>query len=267
MPDPYRSKYQGQPDQGKLYAMDVKKLIEEQEKAGNKIGVFIHESILSCAGQVIPPDNYLKLVYEYIHEAGGFCIADEVQSGFGRVGKHFWSFQGHGVSPDIVTVGKPMGNGHPVSAVVTTKEIAKLALQKGVKYFNTFGGNPVSMAIADAVLSAIKEEKLQEKAQQLGEQLMAGLKALMDKHPCIGDVRGWGLMIGVEIVKERETRQPDKDLAFTLSQRFLSDYQIIVFPEGVHCNVLKIKPPMCLTLEDCQMFVSGLDAILTSLDH
>ena len=166
VPDVYRGKYRDKDhpghDMGELYASDVKEIIDGIHKKGNKVGGFIAESLQSCGGQIIPPPNYLREVYKHVRAAGGLCVADEVQVGFGRVGTNWWAFQlqGEDVIPDIVTVGKPMGNGHPVAAVVTTEAVADSFKSTGIEYFNTFGGNPVSCAIASAVMDVIEDEKV-----------------------------------------------------------------------------------------------------------
>src|SRR5439155_23108998 len=166
--------------------------IRQLQQNQSNLAAFICESLLSCGGQLVLPENYLKAAYRYVRDAGGLCIADEVQVGFGRTGTHFWGFETQGVVPDIVTMGKPIGNGHPLAAVVTTPEIAA-SFNNGMEYFNTFGGNPVSCAIGLAVLDVIAEEGLQENAQRVGTHLMEGMRALMEKHVLIGDVRGLGL--------------------------------------------------------------------------
>ncbi len=177
-----------------------------QERRGSP-AAFLCESILSCGGQIELPPGYLAAAYRHAREAGAVCIADEVQVGFGRVGTHFWAFQTQGVVPDIVTLGKPIGNGHPLAAVVTTREIAA-SFANGMEYFNTFGGNPVSCRIGLAVLDVIRDEKLQERALVLGERLMLGLARLSERHEIVGDVRGLGLFLGIELSLDRETRTP-----------------------------------------------------------
>ena len=186
--------------------------------------------------------------FDYIREAGGVCVADEVQVGFGRVGTHFWAFETQGVVPDIVTLGKPMANGHPMAAVVTTPEIAA-SFTTGMEYFNTFGGNPVSCAIGMAVLDVLEEEGLQENARRVGEYLLAGLRDLKDRHPVIGDVRGLGLYLGVELVENRATREPAPGRASRAKER-LRDHRILLSTDGPQDNVLKIKPPMVFSTKD-----------------
>ena len=168
---------------------------------------FFAEPLPGVAGQVVPPDGYLAAAFAHAREAGAVCVADEVQIGFGRVGSHFWAFEAQGVVPDIVTAGKPIGNGHPLGAVITTPEIAR-SFETGMEYFNTFGGNPVSCAAGLAVLDVIADERLQARAARLGAVLLDGLRSLAERQPLIGDVRGRGLFLGVELVRDRATREP-----------------------------------------------------------
>jgi hypothetical protein len=195
-----------------------------------------------------------------VRDAGGLCIADEVQVGFGRVGSHFWAFETQGVVPDIVTMGKPIGNGHPLGAVVTTREIAR-AFANGMEYFNTYGGNPVSCAIGLAVLDVVRDEGLQARALEVGQILVNGLRALMPRHRLIGDVRGLGLFVGIELVRDRETREPAGAEAGLVANR-MRDKGILVSTDGPFHNVLKIKPPLCFTARDTDRLVLTLDGIL-----
>ena len=198
MPDTYRGMYKGDdPEAGAKYAREVQKAIERAGENGREVAAFFSEPLLGCGGQIVPPEGYLREAYRFAREAGAVCVADEVQVGFGRVGTHFWGFETQGVAPDIVTMGKPMGNGHPVAAVITTPEIAE-SFHNGMEYFNSFGGNPVSCAVGLAVLDVIEEEKLQENAMRVGAYLKAGLEGLMEANPLIGEVRGLGLFVGVE---------------------------------------------------------------------
>jgi len=206
------------------------------------------------------PENYLKEVYRYVRNAGGVCIADEVQVGFGRVGTHFWGFETQDVIPDIVTMGKPIGNGHPLAAVVTTPEIAA-SFNNGMEYFNTFGGNPVSCAIGLAVLDVIAEEGLQENAHLVGTHLMDGMRALMGKHALIGDVRGLGLFVGIELVLERQMLAPATEQASYIANR-MRERGILLSTDGPFNNVLKIKPPLVFTEENADFLLSTLDEIL-----
>jgi 4-aminobutyrate aminotransferase-like enzyme len=260
-PDAYRGVYQEHgEDAASRYASHVAATVDRLAADGRRPGAFIAESILSCAGQIVLPPGYLHAAYEAVREAGGLCIADEVQVGFGRVGSHFWAFETQGVVPDIVTMGKPIGNGHPLGAVVTTPEIAR-AFANGMEYFNTYGGNPVSCAVGLAVLDVVRDERLQDRARDVGAHLLAGLRALMSRHPLIGDVRGLGLFVGVELVRHRDTREPAGTEAGLVANR-MRDRGVLVSTDGPFHNVLKIKPPLCFTAWDADHLVSTLDGIL-----
>ncbi|XP_034969093.2 ethanolamine-phosphate phospho-lyase [Zootoca vivipara] len=267
-PDIYRGKYrEDHSDPGSAYANDVKKIIEEAQKNGRKIAAFIAESMQSCGGQVIPPAGYFQKVADAVHKAGGVFIADEVQVGFGRVGKKFWGFQlqGEDFVPDIVTMGKPIGNGHPMSCVVTTREIAEAFGASGLEYFNTFGGNPVSCAIGLAVLDVIEKEDLQGNATRVGNYLTGLLKEQKEKHPLVGDVRGVGLFVGVDLVKDRQKRTPATAEAQHIIYK-LKEQRILLSADGPYRNILKFKPPMCFTMEDAKFVVDLIDEILTDLE-
>jgi len=264
MPDTYRGPYKStDKDAGIKYAKHVIEIIEKLKAEGKGIAGFIGESLLGCGGQIPLPENYLKTVYKAIREAGGVCIADEVQVGFGRVGTHFWGFEKQGVVPDIVTLGKPMGNGHPLAAVVTTTEIAD-AFNNGMEYFNTFGGNPVSCAIGMAVLDVIENENLQENALKVGNKLMNGFRELQKEFPIIGDVRGSGLFIGVELVKDLETIEPAPEIAEEIVER-MKDEGILMNTEGPYNNVLKIKPPIIFTDENADRVINTMEEILKNI--
>ncbi|HLG16442.1 MAG TPA: aminotransferase class III-fold pyridoxal phosphate-dependent enzyme [Blastocatellia bacterium] len=261
MPDTYRGPHKaGDPDAGRKYAAHVGRTVEEIRSANKKLSAFICEPALGCGGQIILPADYLKEVYARVREAGGVCIADEVQTGLGRVGSHFWAFETQGVVPDIVTVGKPIGNGHPLAAVVTTPEIAA-SFDNGMEYFNTFGGNPVSCAAGMAVLDVIEDERLQENAARVGAYLKRGLEGLKDKHALIGDVRGMGLFIGVELVLDRETLAPAARRAAYVVER-MKDCGILISTDGPLHNVLKIKPPLVFSEEKAGELANKLDTIL-----
>ena len=257
--------YPGQ-DLGKMYADEVAQAIAKMQKEGKRPGCFIAESLQSCGGQILPPPNYLREVYKHVRAAGGLCIADEVQVGFGRVGTHMWAFQTQGddVVPDIVTMGKPMGNGHPVAAVVTTEEVAASFKSTGIAYFNTFGGNPVSCAIASAVMDVIEDEKLMDRAKETGDYFLDKLRGLMDKHPIIGDVRGRGMFIGIDLVKDRGTREPHTKAAEHALSRFREEH-ILMQSDGPHENVLKIKPPLAFSKLNVDHYVEVLDLILEEI--
>jgi 4-aminobutyrate aminotransferase-like enzyme len=262
MPDGYRGPHEGQGrDAGKAYGDEVGRVIAEAEAP---IAGFITESLLSCGGQVIPPEGYFETAFRHVREAGGLCIIDEVQVGFGRVGTHFWGFETQGVVPDMVVLGKPMGNGHPVGAVVTTREIAD-SFANGMEFFSTFGGNPVSCAIMRAVLDVIHDEGLQRHALEVGAHLRDGLAELMDRHELIGDVRGAGLFIGVELVRDRETLEPATEEADELINR-MRHRGMLLSTDGPAHNVIKIKPPMALTADDADMVCRSLDDELAAID-
>jgi len=221
---------------------------------------FIIESVLSCAGQVVLPPGYLSESFRYVRQASGLCIADEVQVGFGRVGTHFWGFETQGVVPDIVTMGKSIGNGHPLGAVVTTLEIAE-SFNNGMEYFNTFGGNPVSCAIGLAVLDVVERENLQKRAFEVGELLKARLRNLQSRHPLLGDVRGLGLFIGIELIRNTETLEPAaKEAAYVVER--MKERGILLSTDGPFHNVIKIKPPLAFSETDAEILVSTLDAVL-----
>jgi len=262
MPDVYRGPYKaGDPQAGEKYAQHVRDALEQIEPSGKRLSAFICESALGCGGQIILPDGYLPEAYRHAREAGGVCIADEVQTGLGRVGSHFWAFETQGVVPDIVTIGKPIGNGHPLAAVVTTPEIAA-SFDNGMEYFNTFGGNPVACAVGLAVLDVIKDEKLQENALMVGAHLKAGIERLKNKHSLIGDVRGLGLFIGVELVLDPETLAPAAQQGSYIVER-MKDCGILTSTDGPLHNVLKIKPPMVFSRADSDRIVSTLDRLLS----
>jgi len=258
MPDIYRGRYKrSDPQAAGKYACHVEDAILRSQ--GN-VAAFICESLMGCGGQLVLPDNYLKEVYRYVRDAGGVCIADEVQVGFGRVGTHFWGFETQGVVPDIVTMGKPIGNGHPLAAVVTTPEVAA-SFNNGMEYFNTFGGNPVSCAIGLAVLDVIAEEQLQANALHVGTHLMDSLRGLMERRALIGDVRGSGLFVGIELVLDRETLEPAPAQAAYVANR-MRERGILLSTDGPFHNILKIKPPLVFTEENADFLVATLDEIL-----
>ncbi|XP_005989398.1 5-phosphohydroxy-L-lysine phospho-lyase isoform X1 [Latimeria chalumnae] len=267
LPDTYRGRYrEDHDDPATAYANDLKDVIDEAHKRNRKIAAVFVESLPSVAGQIVPPAGYFQKVAEHVHSAGGVFVADEIQVGFGRVGKHFWAFQlqGEHFAPDIVTMGKPIGNGHPLSCVATTKEIADAFAETGVEYFNTFGGNPVSCAIGLAVLDVIEKESLRENATQVGNYLMELLREQKVKHPIIGDVRGVGLFVGVDLIKDQEQKTPATEEAELLVERLKQEF-IVLSTDGPGRNVVKFKPPLCFTACDAKFVVEKMDAILTDL--
>jgi len=262
MPDPFRGLHRG-PDAGSRYAAATRRIVDQLQASGTPPGALITESILGCGGQVVLPDGFLAESYRAVRAAEGVCIADEVQVGFGRVGSHFWAFETQNVVPDIVTLGKPIGNGHPLAAVLTTPEIAR-SFANGMEYFNTFGGNPVSCAIGLAVLDVIEEEGLQAHAMEMGQRLLAGLREIQGRHPFFGDVRGRGLFIGVEMVRDLENLEPAADEAAAVIEA-MKDRGILLSTDGPDHNVLKIKPPMVLQTSDIDRVVTELEAVMTEL--
>jgi len=222
---------------------------------------FIGESILSCGGQIVLPEHYLENVFKTVRAAGGLCIMDEVQVGFGRVGSHFWGFELQGVIPDIVTLGKPIGNGHPLGAVVTTRKIAD-AFANGMEYFNTFGGNAVSCVIGREVLAVVEDEQMSQNAILVGNHLLKGLKKLQEQFLIIGDVRGHGLFLGFELVKDREAKIPAPEAATYLANR-MRQRAILMSTDGPDHNVIKIKPPMCFTMDDANFLLAQLEIVLS----
>ncbi|MCL7972796.1 MAG: aminotransferase class III-fold pyridoxal phosphate-dependent enzyme, partial [marine benthic group bacterium] len=230
---------------------------------GRSVAAFFAESIPGCAGQVVPPSGYLEQAYGHARDAGALCVADEVQVGFGRVGSHWWAFEAQGAVPDLVTLGKPIGNGHPMGAVVTTREIAD-AFDNGMEYFNTFGGNPVSCAVGLAVLDVIEEEGLRARALEVGTRFREGLAELAARHELVGDVRGLGLFIGVELVRDRETLEPATEEAADVVN-LMRDRRILLSTDGPFENVIKIKPPLVFTHEDAGRVVGELDAVLAGV--
>ena len=261
MPDGYRGPHKGYGlETGRAYADYVQVAIDGVARQGRRVAAFIAESVLGCGGQVVLPQGYFKAAFAHVRRAGGVCIADEVQVGFGRVGSHFWAFETQEAVPDIVTVGKPIGNGHPLAAVITTPEIAA-SFNNGMEYFNTFGGNPVSCAIGMAVLDVIEAERLQENALVVGNHLQVRLKALMQKYPLIGHVRGQGLFIGAELVLNQETLEPAPHHASYIAER-MKEHGVLISTDGPLHNVLKIKPPLVFNIENADYLAEMLDKIL-----
>ncbi|MCX6935571.1 MAG: aminotransferase class III-fold pyridoxal phosphate-dependent enzyme [Verrucomicrobia bacterium] len=253
-PYPYRGPWSAsEPNAGKNYAADVEELI--RFATPGKIAAFVAESVQGVGGAVVFPDGYLAEAYRHVRAAGGLCIADEVQAGFGRTGKAFWGFQTQGVQPDIVVMAKGIGNGCPLAAVVTTPKIAETLAQR--IHFNTYGGNPVSVAQGRATLKIIRRDNLQQRCAVLGERLMIGLRKLQEQYECIGEVRGLGLMIGVEAVKNRQTKEPDREtIAEVLEQA--RERGLLIGKGGLFGNVLRIKPPMCLSEADVDFMLAVL---------
>ena len=261
MPDTYRGKYRGN-NAGREYLRELKNILEQLKKNNKKISAFIVEPIMGCGGQLILPKNFLKEAFDLVRNAGGICIADEVQIGFGRMGTNFWGFETENVVPDIVTMGKSMGNGHPLSAVVTTKKIADL-FDNGMEYFNSFGGNPVSCAVGHAVLNVIKDEELQKNALDVGIYLKERLNDLKEQFPIIGDVRGRGLFLGVELVKN-ENLLPAKTEAHSIVNQ-MKENNILLSIDGPDHNVIKIKPPLVFNKENADELVLTFSKVLSNI--
>ena len=260
-PYPYRGDYgYDDPAAGRKYAADVKNLIDYATPG--KIAAFIAEPIQGVGGFVVLPDGYLQHTYEHVRAAGGLCISDEVQTGFGRTGTHFWGFETHGVIPDIVTMAKGIGNGAPLAAVVTTPKIAAVMAQK--VHFNTFGGNPVVSAIGTAVLEVIEKENTQANCLELGRYILAGLEKLKAKHPIIGDVRGKGLMLGIEFVKDRATKEPAKE-ACAQAVENARELGLLLGKGGLWGQTIRFAPPMNITKADAYFLLAVLDEAIGAL--
>ena len=252
--DSFCGKYLGK-DCGEKYAQEVQAAINEIQKKGNKVSTFIAEALMGCGGQLILPKGFLKKAFDLVRAAGGVCIADEIQIGFGRVGSHFWGFETYGFVPDIVTMGKSMGNGHPLSAVVTTREITD-SFNNEMEHFNSFGGNPVSCAVGQAVLDVIKEEGLQENALEVESYLLNQLKNLQNQHDLIGEVRGRGLFIGTDLVKD-ELVPAAAEAQIIVNQ--MKDKGLLLSTDGPDHNVIKIKPPLVFNKENADELVKKTD--------
>jgi 4-aminobutyrate aminotransferase-like enzyme len=234
--------------------------VAELTRKGKRPAAFYVDSMFTSDGIFPPPSGLLQRAVRRLHDAGCLVVADEVQCGFGRIGSHMWSFQASGITPDFVTLGKPMGNGHPVAAVVTRAEIAERFATK-TDMFSTFGGNPVASRAALAVLDVIEEEGLQQRAAAVGARLRSNLDEVMDAHSAIAEVRGTGLMIGVELVGDPETGAPAPDLAHSVMND-MKERGVLIGTTGPHGNVLKIRPPLVLTLEEADLIADTLDASL-----
>jgi alanine-glyoxylate transaminase / (R)-3-amino-2-methylpropionate-pyruvate transaminase len=257
-PDPATSLLTGEAEEiASKSAADIRQLI--RYSTPGKVAAFIAEPIQGVGGVTRGAPNYFREAYSIIREYGGLCVADEVQTGFGRTGEHYWGFQNYGVVPDIVTMAKGIGNGVPLAAVTTRREIAQ-ALTSRI-HFNTFGGNPVSMAAGLAVLDVIDQDGLQENARRVGTRLLQGLRRLQTQHRLIGDVRGMGLMLGVELVSDRGTREPATAQTLEMLEA-AREMGVLMGKGGLDGNVLRIKPPMCITIQDADFAVDVIDRAL-----
>ncbi|MFH1632778.1 MAG: aminotransferase class III-fold pyridoxal phosphate-dependent enzyme [Chloroflexota bacterium] len=261
VPDTYRGLYKADdPEAAEKYARHASELVDALNRKGRRLAGFISEICPSVAGQIFLPPGYLARVYEYVRAAGGLCIADDVQTGYGRTGTHFYAFESQGVVPDILVLGKPIGNGHPIGVVITRPEIAA-AFDNGMEFFCTFGGNTVSCAIGMAVLDVVIEENLQAHALQVGNYLLEGLRPLRDRYPLVGDVRGSGLFLGVELVRSPKTLDPAADEAAFIANR-MREQGILLGTDGPYHNVIKIRPPMPFSISDADLLLAGMERIL-----
>jgi 4-aminobutyrate aminotransferase-like enzyme len=262
--DPYRERAgRSDAELAAAYALQVQKAIDDFKHAGVKFAGMLVCTALSSEGLPAVPAGYLPKVVQIVHDAGGVFIADEVQAGFGRFGSHMWGHQLLGGLPDIVTLGKPMGNGHPLAGVVARADLVEEFTSRNM-YFNTFGGNPVSAAVGMAVLDVLKEERLLENARTVGDYVIAGLRELQTRHPLIGDVRGRGLFFAVEMVKDPGTREP----AGAETRRIVNAMRergVLISRIGPHDNVLKIRPPMPFSRENADLLLRTLDDVMAGL--
>ena len=257
LPDSFRGIYRGN-EESQKYAAHIQEQVNNIKAKGRNVAGFICESIISCGGQIELPDNYLKTAYAAVRNEGGVCIADEVQVGIGRVGTHYWGFQLHDVIPDIVTIGKPLGNGHPLAAVICTQDIAE-GFANGMEYFNTFGGNPVSCSIGLEVLRVVRDENLQKNAFTVGTYLKDSLRQLSSQFPILQDIRGQGLFLGFELADKDKKPLPKK--AAYLSGR-MKEFGILMCTDGKDNNAIKIKPPLVFSIENADELVSRIKTIL-----
>jgi 4-aminobutyrate aminotransferase-like enzyme len=259
--DEYQGRYRrNDENRAKKYAAQVDKALKTINNSGGKLAGFIAETFPSVGGQIIPPAGYLSAVYKRIRAAGGVCIADEVQTGLGRLGHYYFGYEQQQVTPDIIVLGKPIGNGHPIGVVVTTQAIAD-KFAEGPEYFSTFGGSTLSCRVGKEVLDIVDDEGLMENARVMGDRLLAGLRKLQIKHSIIGDVRGIGLFIGVELVEDPETQKPSTDIASYVLNR-MRENRILMGSEGPHHNILKIRPPLTIEADDVDMILTVMGEVL-----
>ena len=258
-PNTFRGRFRG-PDSGPDYALEVRELVERIASEGRPPAAFICEPVFGNAGGVLLPEGYLPQVYDAVREFGGLCIADEVQVGYGRLGHHWWAFEMHGVTPDIITVAKAMGNGQPLGAVITTRAVADAFAVQG-SFFSSAGGSPVSCVVGSTVLDIIEDEGLQANAAAVGDRIVARCIELMGRYPIVGAVHGMGLYLGVELVRDRESLEPATAECYAVCDR-LRELGVVVQPTGERANVLKIKPPMCLTAQSADFVMECLETVL-----
>jgi ethanolamine-phosphate phospho-lyase len=260
-PDTYRGEYRDQSTAGAQYAKYVQEACRQYQSQGESVGAFILESGMSVAGVILPPPEYIRKSVEAVRQAGGVYIADEVQTGFGRLGSCRWAFEygDENVVPDIVTVGKPFGNGMPLGAVITSPKIAAAFESMGVEYFNTFGGNPVCAAAGLAMLDVLEQEQLQTHALEMGQYLQSKFRELQNKAglDIIGHVRGSGLFLGIELVRSQTTLEPATRETSFLCTTLKERYRVLSSIDGLHDNVLVVKPPMSFSKDDADYFVQS----------
>ncbi|HET6621035.1 MAG TPA: aminotransferase class III-fold pyridoxal phosphate-dependent enzyme, partial [Dongiaceae bacterium] len=258
LPDRYRAPADWpEAEIGARYAQPVADVASMLAKEGRGLAAFIAESLPSSAGQIVLPEGYLRAAHAAARDAGAVIIADEVQIGFGRVGSHLWAFETQGAMPDIVTMGKPIGNGHPMAALVTTEEIAE-SFANGMEYFNTFGGNPVSCAVGLKVLEIIARDGLLRNAAIIGTDLLTRMRALMDKYGVIGDARGLGLMLGIDLVKDRRTKEPATERAGRVVER-CRELGVLMGTDGPHDNVIKLRPGLIFSRANADHLMQVLE--------
>jgi 4-aminobutyrate aminotransferase-like enzyme len=262
VPDVYRGAFRGD-NAGTEYAEHVGEIVDQLRADGRGVAGFIAETCPSVGGQLVFPKEYLPSVYAYVRGAGGACIADEVQTGLGRMGTSFWAFEDQHVVPDIVVMGKPLGNGHPIGAVATTRAIAD-AFDTGMEFFSTFGGNTVSCAVGLAVLDVVRDEQLQRHALDVGAYVLSKVRPLADRHSIIGDVRGSGLFLGVELVRDRQTLEPAGAEASFVANR-MRERGVLLGTDGPYHNVVKIRPPMPFDRTDADLLVEAFEWALGEL--
>jgi len=263
-PDPLHGPFRyGEPDLGHRYAGLVDGAIDELESRRTKPAMLLCDAIFDSNGVLTAPEGYFRAAYEKVRAAGGLCIADEVQSGLCRLGDHMWGFEDSGVIPDIVTMGKPIGDGHPLAAVVTTPAIAE-AFARKFHYFNTFGGNPVSTAVGLAVLDVIEEEGILSHVHELGAHLGPALREMVKARGLAADVRGKGLFYGIELLRDDKTAEPAPELAGRVREH-LRRNGVLVGTSGPHDNVIKIRPPMVISREQIDLLLGNLDQAFRAL--
>jgi 4-aminobutyrate aminotransferase-like enzyme len=261
LPDDYRGKYRrDDPQAGTKYAAHVGEILDGMRRQGRAPAAYIAETLPSVGGQIVFPPNYLKEVYGRVRGAGGLCIADEVQVGFGRLGTHFWGFETQNVIPDIVVLGKPIGNGFPLAAVITTPEIAH-SFDNGMEFFSTFGGNPVACAAGLAVLEVVEKENLQQSALRVGNYLKESLVSLQGRFTIIGDVRGSGLFLGVDLVLDSVTHSAATVQAAYIVNR-LRECGVLTGTDGPFNNVIKLRPPLIISERDVDIFAGIFAGVL-----